>query len=240
MIICHSRRFVFVHIHKTGGTSLENALDPHLAWHDLILGGSQFGEKIQLPYAKKFGLNKHSTVADIERVCGREIIDSYYVFALVRHPLSRLCSMYNFVATTLSKWAQEQKTDLKDVARHITPQAAQKKPALRWASTKAFIKSQNFSEFIRQREMGQAPGFRPQTSCLASAGGELKAHFLRLEDFPVWLQPLQQKLGIAFDFARDNESTLKIVETDAVSHGDRAHIEELFHVDYDTFGYNRG
>src|SRR5215469_2544795 len=58
MIISHSRRFIFVHIHKAGGTSVEQALDPHLAWNDLILGGSQFGEKIQGAYQKRFGLNK--------------------------------------------------------------------------------------------------------------------------------------------------------------------------------------
>ena len=238
MIICHSRKFIFVHIHKTGGTSIESAIDPHLAWNDLILGGSQFGEKIQQAYAKKYGLSKHSTVADIERICGRDIIDSYYIFALVRHPLSRICSMYNFVATTLDKWARQQDIELADVSRHITREAARKKPGLKWASSKAFMRSQNFSEFIRQPELSQAPGFRTQASALASSsGGSPAAEALRLEDVSAWLGLLQRRLDLQFDFARANESSLKLVRESAVSAADRAHVETLFREDYETFGY---
>jgi hypothetical protein len=239
MIISHSRKFIFIHIHKTGGTSIERALDPHLTWNDLILGGSRFGEQIQAPYAKKYGLNKHSSVSDIESICGPDILEQYYVFSLVRHPLARLCSMYNFVATTLNRWAQQQHIDLKDVARHITPEAAKKKPALKWASTKAFLNSANFSEFIRQREMAKAPGFRPQVICLANSRGGLGAQFFRLEDYPGWLSPMQERLGIAFDFARDNESTLKLVDEAAVTDEDRAQVERLFQMDYEAFGYER-
>lgn len=239
MIICHSRKFIFVHIHKTGGTSLENALDPHLAWNDLILGGSPFGEKIQQPYQKKFGLNKHSGIADIERICGRDVVDNYYVFALVRHPLTRMCSMYNFVATTLNKWAKQQNIELKDVARHITPEAAKKKPGLKWASTKAFLRSEGFSGFIRHRELLHAPGFRPQVTCLrGGGGGPLKAEFLRLEEVSGWLAPLRQRLGLEFDLKRDNESRLKLVEEAQVSAEDRVYIESMFSEDYEALGYH--
>ena len=44
MIICHSRKYVFIHIHKTGGTSVESALEPTLHWNDLLLGSTPFGE----------------------------------------------------------------------------------------------------------------------------------------------------------------------------------------------------
>ena len=240
MIISHSRKFVFIHIHKTGGTSLERALDPHLAWNDIILGGSKFGEQIQAPYAKKYGLNKHSTVSDIESVCGANFLEDYYLFSLVRHPLARLCSMYNFVATTLNKWAHQQGIQLKDVAKYKTPEAAKKKPALKWASTKAFLNSGNFSEFIRQREMAQAPGFRPQLTSLVDSLGEMKAKFFRLEDYPAWLEPVQARLGVNFELARDNESTLKLIDEAAVDSDDRSHVEKLFAQDYEAFGYERG
>jgi hypothetical protein len=35
MIISHSRRFVFVHIHETAGESVTEALAPHLKRRDL-------------------------------------------------------------------------------------------------------------------------------------------------------------------------------------------------------------
>lgn len=238
MIICHSRKFIFVHIHKTGGTSVERALDPHLAWNDLILGGSKFGEKIQQPYATRFGLSKHSTVADIERICGRDVLDSYYVFALVRHPLFRMCSLYNFVATTLQRWAREQGVDFQEIEKFITPEAARKKPVLRWSSTKAFLRSQNFSEFIRHGGLRQAPGFRPQTSCLVGLGDDpFKAEPLRIEDSSAWRGQLCRKLGIQFELGLHNESQLRLVDQAAVGEADRAYIEDIFSTDYAEFGY---
>jgi hypothetical protein len=237
MIICHSRKFIFVHIHKTGGTSVERALDPHLAWNALILGGSPFGERIQQPYAKKYGLNKHSSITEIAAICGRNILDEYFVFSIVRNPLSRLCSMYNFVATSLGNWAEQQKIDFDDIAAHITPQAAQKKPALKWASSKAFLRSRNFSEFIRHKSLSDAPGFRSQVSCLASPDNRvLSAQFFRLEDCPAWIEELNEQLGIKFTLPKANES-VKLQEESSITAEDREYIKSLFHDDYEAFGY---
>ena len=166
MIISHSRRFIFVHIHKAGGTSVEQSLDPYLAWNDLVLGGSPFGERIQGPYKTRFGLSKHSTVAEIESVCGAQYLEDYFVFSVVRHPLARLCSVYNFVATTVNNWAVRQNVSLEDARRLITPQAAKKMPGLAWLSTRIFLKTKGFSEFIRHDDIRQAPGFRSQVSVL--------------------------------------------------------------------------
>jgi hypothetical protein len=238
MIISHSHKFIFVHIHKTGGTSIEQGLDPHLAWNDLILGGSRLGERMQPFYAKKFGLGKHSTVSEIESVCGSKYLDDYYVFSLVRHPVARMCSMYNFVATTLDRWARQQKIDFADIANHITPEAAKKSPALKWASTKAFLKSQGFSEFIRHKDLTQAPGFRPQVAWLTGrSDGKLKAHFFRLEDYPAWLEQLSSRLGIEMTVIHANESRLKLANEAAISANDRAYVEETFRADYEMFGY---
>lgn len=238
MIICHSRKFIFIHIHKTGGTSVERALDPHLAWNDLILGGSPFGEKIQQPYAKKFGLNKHSSVAEIEAVCGSGILDEYFVFSVVRNPLTRLCSMYNFVGSALQKWADQKKIALKDIPKHITPEAVQKKPALKWNSSKVFLRSENFSEFIRHKGIAGAPGFRTQVSCLMGRDNQsLKARFFRLEECPDWVGELNRLLGIEFSLPKANESDLKLQDDSAVSDEDRAYIEFQFRQDYEALGY---
>jgi hypothetical protein len=240
MIICHSRKFIFVHIHKTGGTSVERALDPHLAWNDLILGGSPFGEKIQQPYAKRFGLNKHSSVAEIEAVCGSSLLDEYFVFSVVRNPLSRLCSIYNFVGSSLKKWADQQDIKLDDIPRHMNPQAIQKRPALKWMSSKAFLQSGSFSEFIRHKDLANAPGFRTQASCLSGPGSQsLKAKYFRLEDRESWLEELNERLGIKFALPKTNESGEKFQDHAAVLAEDRGYIEARFCVDYETFGYSR-
>jgi hypothetical protein len=237
VIISHSRRFTFVHIHKTGGTSLERALDPHLAWYDLILGGSPFGEQLQQPYAARFKLHKHSSVAEIERICGPEYVDSYYLFAVVRHPVARACSLYNFVASTLNKWASNQGIGLNEVALHITEKASRKKPGLKWASSRAFMETQNFSDFIRHEKTSGAPGFRTQVSSLRAPSGELKGKFLRIEDHDGWTDSLAEKLGVEIHLPHANASTVRLADEQTVNDNDRRYIEALFREDYEAFGY---
>ncbi|HEY3638812.1 MAG TPA: sulfotransferase family 2 domain-containing protein [Rhizomicrobium sp.] len=238
MIICHSRKFIFIHIHKTGGTSVERALDPHLAWNDLILGGSAFGERIQAAYMKKFGLNKHSTVAEIEKVCGSGILDEYFVFSVVRNPLSRLCSMYNFVGSSLKKWADEQGIDLREIPEHTTREALQQKPALKWVSSKVFLRSKDFSEFIRHKRLSEAPGFRTQLSSLTGLDTEtLKSRFFRLEDYPAWVEELSERLGLQLELPKANESGVKFQQDSVVSAEDADYIKSLFRADYEAFGY---
>jgi hypothetical protein len=238
MIICHSRKFIFIHIHKTGGTSMERALDPYLEWNDLIVGSSPLGESIQGPFAHKFGLNKHSGVADIERVCGSRYINEYYTFSLVRHPVSRLCSMYNFVATILTKWARNREIPLDKVEAHITPQVLKKKPGLGWASSRVYLSTRNFSEFIRHDELRREPGYRLQVSSLVGLRERVvRAHVFRLEDRASWLDTLAARLGTTPDFPHENESELKLIDPDSVSPEDRAYIASEFREDYDVLGY---
>jgi len=237
VIISRSRRFSFVHIHKTGGTSVEQALDPHLAWYDLILGGSRFGEELQKPYAARFKLHKHSSVAEIESICGAEYVEDYFLFSVVRHPLARACSLYNFAASTLNKWANSQGLTLDEVAAHITRESARKKPGLKWASSRAFMESRNFSEFIRHEKVAGAPGFRTQVSSLKNSSGNLKGQFYRIEDHDRWAAALSDRLRIDIRLPRANASTVTLADEPAVSDDDRRYIENRFREDYETFGY---
>ncbi|HEY5049165.1 MAG TPA: sulfotransferase family 2 domain-containing protein [Rhizomicrobium sp.] len=238
MIISHSRQFIFVHVHKAGGTSIERALDPHLAWNDLILGGSPFGERIQGPYKKRFGLNKHSAVSEIEAVCGARYLDDYFLFALVRHPLARLCSIYNFVATTVNAWAVRQNIALADVARVMTPQDAKKTPGLAWTSSRVFLNTKGFSEFIRHDDIRKAPGFRSQVRLLSrSAGGKPAGTIYRLEDHPEWESDLSDRLKLDFHLPHDNRSGLRLADPEAITAEDKVLVEDLFRADYEAFGY---
>jgi chondroitin 4-sulfotransferase 11 len=73
MIINHQHRFLFVHIQKTGGTSVTEALGQ--------LEGSQ-----QLGYG-------HSMISSVEA----SLYDGYFVFCFVRNPFERLVSWWNMM-----------------------------------------------------------------------------------------------------------------------------------------------
>jgi len=104
MIISHSRKFIFIHLEKCGGTSIETALEPYLAWDDIILGSTDYGEGYQALLYKKYGLEyvqknmlwKHSDANDIYKYLGRKKWNEYKKIVVVRNPIDMMQSLYYF------------------------------------------------------------------------------------------------------------------------------------------------
>ena len=238
MIICNSHRFVFVHIHKTGGTSIERALDPHLAWNDLCLGSTPVGIAINEAYKQRFGLNKHSSAADIHEVCGPGLFDSHYVFALVRRPVERICSPYNFAAGVARRRANELGLELADLAAKAVqdPSALPSVPGLGFPATQAFLGTDGFSDFIRSDLVRQDRGFLPQIGRL-TVDGVRRVDAYRLEDLPAWLPTLRDRLGVDFDMPHLNRASEMLVSPGGIGAEDRGYLEQLYAADYAAFSY---
>ena len=98
-IINHSYEFIFVHIPKTAGTSITNAMGEFTSYCDLEIGGTGFGESIQTAYQRRFGIAKHSTAAEIQQVVGQVTWRKFFTFAFVRNPFARAVSVFNFLRT---------------------------------------------------------------------------------------------------------------------------------------------
>lgn len=96
-IINHTHNFVFVHVPKAAGTSVTNLLSEFTSYCDLEIGGTSFGEEIQNPYFRRFGLKKHSPAGDIRSVIGDQRWGSFYKFSVVRNPYDRAVSIFNFL-----------------------------------------------------------------------------------------------------------------------------------------------
>jgi Sulfotransferase family len=240
MIISNSRKFVFIHIHKTGGTSMEIALDPYLSWNDIVLGGSEFGVAIEMPYARRFGLSKHSTLEALCNLCGSEILRDYYVFALVRNPLDRICSLYNFVGNIVENSAGELNIQPKDLTEYVSkfPDTLQSKRSLTWPSTVAFLQTSCFSEFLRSSRAAQDMGFRSQVSSVRlSPQSLLSVETYKLEEIGESLPIIRKRIGLDFAFPHQNKSRRVFVTPELVSNEDKRYIESLYAEDYAAFGY---
>ena len=101
MIINHTHRFVFIHIPKAAGTTVTRTLSQLTRYCDQEIGGTQLGEAAQNYFMKRFGIRKHSRAETVMNVMGRERYMSYFRFAFVRNPYTRLASSYHF----LKSWA---------------------------------------------------------------------------------------------------------------------------------------
>ena len=100
MIISRGRRYIFVHIPKTGGTALTLALEGRAMKEDLIIADTPKG-RARAGRLKGIRANgrlwKHSTLADIEGLVSPEEMAGFFTFALVRNPWDRMVSLYHFL-----------------------------------------------------------------------------------------------------------------------------------------------
>ena len=96
MIISNSKNYIFFHPPKSGGTSVVNYLSNETMWNDIVIGGSQLGESYQKLYSSKYKIFKHTSPQELINVIGLKKYQSYYKFVVVRNPVERFISTYNF------------------------------------------------------------------------------------------------------------------------------------------------
>ena len=184
MIISRGRRYIFVHIPKTGGTSMALALEARAMKDDIMLGDTPKAVKRRHRVkgtASRGRLWKHSTLSDIDGLVSPEEIAACFCFTLVRNPWDRMVSYYH--------WLQAQSFD------HSAVRLAQ---------------SLDFSAFVCHPQTEAS--FRASTaaSYMTDATGQVRADaYIRLEHLDTDLEPLQNHLGFALNLGHTNASERK-------------------------------
>lgn len=222
MIISNSHKFIFVHIMKTAGTSICAALDPTLRWNDVILGGTGFGEQINGPYKDRFGLLKHATARQIRAVVGDEVWSSSFTFTVVRHPYTRMVSFYTWLEKSI---------------RNARPDSA----IWTWPSTKGFVESKTFSEFIRNEKFRQSMASRPQVNWVCDDEGRSIVDYVgRFEDLSSVRTTISDRIGVELKpLERHNPSAgQKPIAEFFSGEADYDYLHELFRPDFALFGYD--
>ncbi|MDX2362329.1 MAG: sulfotransferase family 2 domain-containing protein [Crocinitomicaceae bacterium] len=96
MILSHKHKFIFIHIWKTGGTSVQKALSPYAESTD-ARGGllERIIKTKKKPSSADF--EQHITLPELQDQLDKKYFDPYYKFAFVRNPLSWEVSYYHFI-----------------------------------------------------------------------------------------------------------------------------------------------
>lgn len=88
------KNFLFIHIPKTGGNSIQNILSKY---SETILSYPKNRERLDYFEVKNLSypsLKKHSTLMDYRKVIDDQIFKKLYKFACVRNPWERMISLY--------------------------------------------------------------------------------------------------------------------------------------------------
>lgn len=181
MIISRGRSYIFVHIPKTGGTSMALALEGRAMKDDLMLGDTPKAVKRRrkLAGAEARGrLWKHSTLADIDGVLSRDEIAQMFCFTMVRNPWDRAVSYYH--------WLREQSFD---------------------HSAVRLAKGLEFRAFVSHPETMATFAANPARHYMTDASGvERAGAYIRLEHLAEDMAPLTKHLGFELTLDRVNSS----------------------------------
>jgi hypothetical protein len=209
MIISPGRAYIFVHIPKTGGTSLALALEERAKADDILIGDTPKAQRRRrrLERLKPPGrLWKHSRLADIDGLS--ELPDPAFVFTLVRNPWDRMVSLYH--------WARNQSF------RHPMIEAA---------------KALSFSEFLEDPDMASA--FRNDNAVryVTDLSGQERCDvYVRLEEFRSDITAVEQHLGFRIDMPHVNASA-RPASSVVYDQRTRDLVADYFADDIERFGY---
>lgn len=182
MIISRGRRYVFVHIPKTGGTSLASALEERAMRDDILIGDTPKAKRRQrrLEGVKSSGqLWKHAGLGDIDGLVSADELAGMFAFTLVRNPWDRVASYYH--------WLREQRFDHKVVR---------------------LAKALNFREFAQDATIARGFQTAPACSYMTTATGvEHCAAYIRIEAFEQDAVPLFDHLGFSISLPHLNKSS---------------------------------
>ena len=214
MIISRGRNYIFVHIPKTGGTSLTLALEDRAKKDDIILADTPKGVKRRKrvqSVAARGRLWKHSTLRDIVGLVSEAEIPDFFVFTLVRNPWDRMLSYYH--------WLRAQSFD---------------HPAV------GLAKANDFSAFLKADQTAASVKASPYGSYVTLP--DRKEHcqaFVRLEHLAEDLEPIEAHLGFKLgDISKTNASDRPENYRAAYSDEDAARVQDLCGEDIRRFGYD--
>jgi hypothetical protein len=232
-IIANSKGFIFVHLHKCGGSSVEQSYQPHSKWNDLILGSTPEGEQLQHIYRKLHGLHKHSPALAIREVVGSETWDRYWTVALVRHPKSIFESFYRMLSRLSQHYMKSTGIDRKTFAADVESGRATA-PFTRWGMTKAYARSGSFPEFM-EILFGESPRSMTLTRKISDRQNNfLVQSVFKLENIDQFWAEFSDKIGANVERRHTNRGSAVPIEWD------RRHLDEIarrFEVDLKNFSY---
>jgi hypothetical protein len=221
MIISHSKKFVFIHIPKTAGTTTANVLKPHnqtvkpRPWRTI-------SHALRFPANPRTAwFEQHDSAAMVKARWGASAFKDYYKFSFVRNPFEHSVSHYLFTKDMTFGW--NRKTTISDYSFE---------DYLRWRiEASAHQKLERRTRFVRMPD---------QSFYILDANeNQLVDDIYKADSFADSMQRLCQKIDILAPktlphLRRQKKSAHNFLNSDTIDL-----IQRLYDRDFTNFGYSR-
>ncbi len=213
MILSRGRGYLFIHIPKTGGTSMALALEDRAMADDIMLGDTPkaLKRRRRVKGVQTAGrLWKHSRLVDLPGLVEEEEMRRLFTFTLVRNPWARMVSYYH--------WLRAQSFD---------------HPAV------GLARSLDFNHFVAHPHTQTSLGAADYGSYVRLPSGEEHCRlFIRLEHLEADIAPLEAHLGFPLTpLPHVNRSARAEDWRSQYDKESRAAVEALAARDIARFGY---
>jgi len=187
MLISHEHEFIFVHIPRTGGTSIEKSLALATGMTDWKLQNGTPQEHLDADDLMAFTQDatshmrgmKHATARTLRDHVGEDVWNRYFKFAVVRNPLDR----------TLSVFLKTLKSPRYDLVRPLA------------RSKLAF----NASLQLKYQVLNKQPDL--QADFLCDEGRLIVDDIIRFEDLTGGYRRIAERIGLDPTLSNNNDAT---------------------------------
>ena len=214
-IINRTHRFIYIHVPKTGGTSLKLYLDGFSRSGDICLTN---GTHPAGTHSTNATLKKHSSAKDVCKYLGEDEFARFFRFSIVRNPFERVNSIFHFLKFKFRGWPRSEIMN-------------------RFESPEDLVVSGFF------RRPGPGGIFEPQTRWLTLNGGLAVDYLVRLETLDADMTKIFHRLSLGdrpLPIERKNAS--RVLEDDETySNISPAAVEAIrsrYAADFTTLGYS--
>jgi hypothetical protein len=113
-----SHKFLFIHVPKTGGNSIQNILTHYS--EDTIVARKEYQDGIERFQVrnKRYGTTKHSPLSHYQSVLEPELYSDLFKFAVIRNPWDMMISYYFSPHRNVSVW---DRSEFLEILEHVKP-----------------------------------------------------------------------------------------------------------------------